>query len=117
MTQTILNTIVDNFAEEEFMEKHLDNIIDPNEHIKKYFTIRLLLKIYLCICLIAELALLIDISFSYKGYLWLALSKFKVENINMNAIYYISNHIATFLSTCWGIKALSYNTKKDHFTW
>ena len=56
MTQTILNTIVDNLAEEEFMEIHLENILDPNKHITKYFTARLFLKIYLCFCLLAEFA-------------------------------------------------------------
>lgn len=65
--KTLEHTMKDDVDETQFMEEHLDYIIDPDDTVKRYLSNKWLLKVYLCVCFFAELCLILGITIKYKG--------------------------------------------------
>lgn len=89
--------------EEDFMEQHLEQIIDPNENITSYLYFKWTMIVFLYFCFFSEVALMIGLYFIYP------------ELKTHFAIICYSLFIMSLLSTVYGIWALSKNVKRGHF--
>ena len=99
------------------MEEHLDYIIDPDDTVKRYLSSKWLLKVYLCVCFFAELCLILGITIKYKGSITLAVSQQNDVNKDLNIIFFMLNFVISTVSTCYGLRTLSSNSKKTFWNY